>query len=183
MIICTLNDGIYCGSLMIMSKEIDGREVVELVQMGMTLAKIDILLDEVKVAKTEVKDFQQMYQLLEDKNGNIMLNGGVWRGRAIETIKRTFHTILQAGSITETYDQHKKMLINFLEMNKWPEKLEFISVGWVENYDKGIKINVKLTKRNADFIEQRLEIFKTKARIIKECKENTKLGKTIICFI
>ena len=169
MILCTLKDGIYRGNIMVLNKELKGREVVSLVQMALNLAKIDILLDEVKVAKTEVKDHQQIYKLLEDENGNLLLNGGLWKGRALETVKTTFQTILYARNIAETYEQHEKMLKNVLEKCKWSERLEFVSIGWVENFDKTIKINVKLTKRSTDFIEQRLEIFETRTKILKNC--------------
>ena len=106
-----------------------------------------------------------------------MLNGGTWKSRALETVRKTFQLIMQSSKITDSYDQHKEMLMNVLNKNKWVEKLEFVTVGWIENYEKSAKINVKLTKRNSDYITQRLEIFKTKTKILQTCKEFNTQGK------
>ena len=176
MLLCQLKNGIYEGSIMVQNKEINGKEVEEMVQMATNLAKIDICLSEIQTMKVEVKDMAQMYKILEEK-GNTMLNGAVWRGRTMETMRNIFNTILQAGIITDEYENHEKVIKNFLQKNKWNEKMEFVSIGWIEGYEGKIKINFKMTKRNTDFIKQRVEIFNTKAKIIKEYKEKTKSGK------
>ena len=160
-----------------MSKEIDGREVVELTEMGINLMKLDIMLDEIEVARVEVRDYEQVYKILEEERGNPMLNGSLWRGRVMETMKKVFMTIIQAGNITDVYENHVKVVNYFIKSNSWKEKCEFVSVGWVENYEKSIKISARLVKRTSDFIAQRLEIFKTKMAIIDKCKEKQNLGK------
>ena len=180
MILCRERNGIYEGSVMLMSeKEIDGKEPMEIVRMITNLARIDIVLEEIVTARTEVQDYAQMYKILEEKDGNIMMSGSIWRGRAVETVQMIFNTIVQSGNITETYDTHEEVLNNFLENTRWNEKMDFISIGWIENYEGKVKVKFKMTKRNSDFIEQRLELFKTKAKLVTKYKETSNLGKKI----
>ena len=109
-----------------------------------------------------------------------MQNGGIWRGRALETIRNILMNILQASKILEAFEGHRKVLENFLKMNSRTEGQEFVVLSWVESFEKQAKIRVKMTKRSSQFIPQRLEIFKTKMQIIKNCKENEYLGKYIL---
>ena len=177
MIICSLNEGIYEGNLAVTNKEIENREVMEVIQMGICLMKIDVMLEEVQGMRTNTADQALMYKLLEDENNNIMSNGGIWRGRALETIRNILMNILQASKILETFDTHQKVLENFIKMNGKKEGQEFVVIGWVESFEKQVKIKVKMTKRSCEFIPQRLEIFKMKMQIIRSCKENEYLGK------
>ena len=178
MILSREQNGIYEGSIMLTSeKEIDGKEPIEIVRMVTKLAKIDIVLNEVIAAKANVQDYAQMYKILEEKEGNIMMSGNVWRGRTIETVRMIFNTIVQSGNITEAYSTHEEVLNNFLENTAWSEKMDFISIGWIENYEGKVKVKFKMTKRNSDFIDQRLEIFKTKTKLVTKCKETNNLGK------
>ena len=174
MLLCQLKDGIYEGSIMVQNKEINGIEVEGIIQMVTNLAKIDVCLNEIQTMKVEVKDLAQMYKLLEEERGSMMLNGAIWRGRTMETIRKIFNTIIQASSITDAYENHEKVIKSFLRKIKWSEKMEFISVGWVEGYDGKIKVNFKMTKRNTDFIKQRIELFNVKTKIANKYKENTK---------
>ena len=179
MIICSLNDGIYEGSLSVTNKEIENRSVTEVIQLGICLMKIDVMLEETQGIRTNTTDQALMYKLLEDENNNIMQNGGIWRGRALETIRNILMNILQASKILEAFEGHRKVLENFLKMNSKKEGLEFVVISWVESFEKQAKIRVKMTKRSSQYIPQRLEIFKTKMQIIKNCKENEFLGKNI----
>ena len=177
MIICNVTNGIYEGSLSVTNKEIENRDVMEVIQMGICLAKIDVMLEETMGIRTSTSDQAMMYKLLEDQNNNIMENGGMWRGRALETIRNILMNILQASKIIETFDMHQKVLENFLKMNGKKEGLEFVVISWVESFEKQAKIRIKMTKRSCQYIPQRLEIFKTKMQIVKNCKENEYLGK------
>ena len=177
MLICSCNNGMYNGSLLLLNREIENKEVVELVQMLTVLMRIDIMLEEIPVMKANVEDFATVYNLMNEE-GNIMMNGGIWKARAMETIKQIFMTIMQASKIIETYETHQSVLEKFIEENKWIEKQEYVKVGWVETFDRNVKIQVRMTKRTSDFIQQRLEIFKTKVHILKKCKKEHNLGKS-----
>ena len=181
MIICNLQNGIYEGAILVQNSEIEGKEIDEMVQMGLTLMKIDILASEIKVVRTEVKDFAQMYKILEKReNGNIMKNGTIWRSRAITTIKEVLLSVLQASKLTDAFDNHKLVLENFITMNAKNEASEHVGVGWVESFERHIKLRAKLTKRDCNHIQQRIEIFQTKSQILREYKKNTNLGKIFI---
>ena len=145
MIICSVTDGIYEGSLAVTNKEIENREVIEVIQMGICLMKIDVMLEETEGIRTNTTDQALMYKLLEDANNNIMKNGGIWRGRALETIRNILMNILQASKIIESYENHQKVLENFLKMNSKKEGQEFVVIGWVESFEKQAKIKVKMT--------------------------------------
>ena len=175
MLICSVNDGIYEGSLLVMNKEIEGKEVVELIQMVTTLMRIDILIEEVPTTKANTMDYNTVYKMLEEE-GNLMLHGSLWRARAMETIKQIFMTIMTGGKIVETYEAHRSLLKKFIEENMCTERQEFIKIGWVETYEKNVKIQIKMTKRTSDFIRQRMEIFKTKVNIVKKCQKKYELG-------
>ena len=178
MLICTLEDGKYEGSILLLNKEIEDRSVEDIVKMIITLAKVDIILAEVGTIRTEVKDYAQMYKLLENlEMGNILLNGARWKSRTFVVINEVFTNILQAGKLPENFDLHQKVLDNFIKMNKWTEGQEHIGCGWIESYDKHVRAKVKLTKRNQNFINQRMEIFKTKTELVKHCQEREKTGK------
>ena len=178
MLTCKMNDGIYEGAIVVMNKEIEGRNVEEIVQMGITLVKIDIIINEIQVVRIETPDVAQMYKILENnEGGNIMRNGNAWRGRAIKTIKTIFMEIMQASNITETYDNHKKILEDFIKMNAKNERLEHVGIGWAESNEKCVRVHVKMTKRDCNHIKQRIEIFQTKTKILKSCENSTHLGK------
>ena len=158
-----------------MNKEIEGKEVVELIQMVTTLMRTDIFIEEVPTMKANMKDFHTVYKIMEEP-GNLMLHGSLWRARAMETIKQVFMTIMTSGKIIETYETYKDFLEKFISENKCTERQEFVKVGWVESFEKNVKIQVKMTKRSSDFIQQRIEIFKTKVQILKRCQKKYKLG-------
>ena len=67
--------------------------------------------------------------------------------------------------------------IKFIKMNQKNEKQEYIGVGWIESYERNVTIKIKLTKKDCNHIAQRVEIYQTKTKILKECKENKFLGK------
>ena len=149
MLTCEKNDGIYNGAIIVLNKEIDGRDVTEVVQMGINIIKIDILTSEIQVAKPDTPDLAQMYKILEMKDrGNIMKNGTIWRGRTIKTIKAVLLDVLQASNVLEAYETHKNELENFIKMNTKGENMEHVGIGWTVSHDKHIKIHVKLTKRD-----------------------------------
>ena len=179
MLICSNNNGIYNGSILLLNREIENKEVVELVQMLTILMRIDIMLEEVPVMRANVEDLATIYNIMNEE-GNLMMNGNIWKARAMETVKHIFLTIMQASKIIETYETHQQILEKFIEENKWIEKQEYVKVGWVETFDKNVKVQVKMTKRTSDFIKQRMEIFKTKVNILKQCKKKYKLGKPFI---
>ena len=178
MLICTLSDGIYEGSILLVSKEVEDRTVEDIIKMVITMAKVDIILSEVGIIRTTVKDYAQMYKLIENlEAGNLVLNGSVWKSKVFVTVKETFMTVLQSSKIPEMYDQHQKVLDNFVRMNKWSEGQEHIGCGWVEDFNKHVRVKIKFTKRNQKYLEQRLTIFKTKAKIVNECSKNNTNGK------
>ena len=181
MLICTENNGIYEGSVLLLNKEIEDQNVEDVIKMGITLAKVDIILAEVGTIRSEVGDYAQMYRLVENLDaGNILLNGSTWKSKTFVTIKEVFMTIMQAGKLPEMYNNHQKVLDNFVRMNKWTEGQEHIGCAWVESFDKHVRVKVKLTKRNQKYFEQRLNIFKTKTELVKRCNEDNKIGKQIL---
>ena len=182
MLICDNNNGIYNGSIILMNKEIENKEIVELVQMLTTLMRIDIIIEEVPVMRANVEDFATVYNLLAEE-GNLMKNGAIWKARAMETIKHIFTAIMQASKMIETYEVHQNILEKFIEENKWIEKQEYVKVGWVETFDKNVKVQVRMTKRTSDFVQQRMEIFKTKIHLLKKCKNEYKLGKKFRIYL
>ena len=172
MITCTENDGIYEGCLIVQNREIEDRSVTELIQMGITLMKIDIMIHEIKTIRSDCLDQAQMYKILEDsENGNIMKCGAEWRSRAMKTLKLVFLEVVQGSKIIEMYEMHQKVLENFIKMNQKNENQEYIGIGWVEATERNIKIKSKVTKKDCNHIAQRVEIYQTKTRILKECKE------------
>ena len=181
MLICSNNNGMYNGSIILLNREIENKEVVELVQMLTTLMRIDIMIEEIPVMKANIEDLATVYKLMSEE-GNLMMNGSLWKARVMETVKHTFLTIMQASKIIETYEIHQQVLDKFIEENKWIEKQEFVKVGWVETFDKNVKVQVRMTKRTSDFIQQRMEIFKTKVNILKKCKKKHDLGKTNLFY-
>ena len=66
MLICTLSEGIYEGSILLVSKEVEDRTVEDIIKMVITMAKVDIILSEVGTIRTTVKDYAQMYKLIEN---------------------------------------------------------------------------------------------------------------------
>ena len=177
MLICTLSEGIYEGSILLVGKEIEDRDAEEIIKMVITMAKVDIILNEVGTVRIQVKDHAQVYKLIENlEAGNPLLNGSTWRSRVFTTVKETFMTVLQSSKIPETYDLHHKVLDNFVRMNKWCEGQEHIGCGWVENCEKHVRVRIKFTKRRQEFLPQRMKIFKTKMEIIKKCEDNEKIG-------
>ena len=149
MLICNLINGIYESNLLVMNKEIEGKEVTELIQMLITLTHIDIFLEEVPMIRANVRDHHTVYKLLEEE-GNIMKEGRIWRARAAETILKTFQAVMTASKIIDTYELHKEVLEKFIMDNKYDEKQEFIKIGWIETFEKNVKIRVKMTKRTSD---------------------------------
>ena len=181
MFICSENNGSYESNLQIQSREIEDRNVTELVEMGLTLTKIDIMLHEIKTIRSECKDHAQMYKILEDKeNGNIMRCGAIWRSRAMKTLEVTFLEIVQGGKMLEIYEAHQNVLENFIIMNQKNENQEYIGIGWAESKDKVVTIKTKITKKDCNHMEQRVEIYQTKTRILRECKEGDIIGKYFI---
>ena len=178
MLICTLSEGIYNGSILLIGKEIEDRSVEDVIKMVITMAKVDIILAEVGTVRTEVKDHAQIYKLIENlEAGNLLLNGGIWRSRAFATVKETFMTVLQSSRFPDMYDLHHRVLNNFVRMNKWCENQEHIGCGWVENFDKHVRVKIQFTKRKQEFLPQRMKIFKTKLEISKRCNENDTIGE------
>ena len=94
----------------------------------------------------------------------------------MKTIKTILLEIVQGGKMLEIYENHRNVLDNFIKMNQKNEKQEYIGVGWVESYEKSVQIRTKLTKKDCNHIEQRVEIYQTKTKILKECIENKFLG-------
>lgn len=178
MILCDVNNGIYEGSILVQNNEIEEREVTEIVKMGLVLTKVDIMLHEIVTIRSDCVDHAQMYKILEDnKNGNIMKCGTIWRSRAMKTLKIVFLEVVQASRILEVYEAHQNVLTNFIEMNQKNENQEHVGVGWIETFDKHIKIRTKMTKKDCNHIAQRVEIFQTKTKILKNCEEIKHLGE------
>ena len=177
MLICTLSEGIYEGSILLVSKEVEDRTAEDIIKMVITMAKVDIILSEVGTIRTTVKDHAQVYKIIENlEAGNIVLNGSLWKSRAFMTMKEVFMTVLQSSKIPEMYDLHQKVLENFVRMCKWSDNQEHIGCGWIEDFSKHVRVKIKFTKRSQKYLEQRLKIFKTKARIVKKCSENNTEG-------
>lgn len=178
MILCSVENGIYEGSIFVQNGEIEEREVTEIVEMGIVLTKIDIMLHEIVTIRSDCVDHAQIYKILEDKeNGNIMKSGTIWRSRAMKTLKIIFHEVIQASRILEMYETHKNVLTNFIEMNQKNENQEHIGIGWIERFDKHIKVKTKMTKKDCHHIDQRVEIFQTKTKILKNCEGTNHLGE------
>ena len=178
MITCNVDKGIYEGSLLVQNGEIEGREATEMIKMGIVLTKIDIMLHEIVTVRSDCADHAQMYKILEDnKNGNIMKCGTAWRSRAMKTLKLVFLEIVQASKILEVYETHQNVLLNFIQMNQKNENQEYIGIGWIEVYEKHVKIKTKLTKKDCEHIAQRVEIYQTKTKILKNCEEINHLGE------
>ena len=178
MFLTSKSNGIYNSNIHVQNREIEDRDVTDLVKMGIVLTKIDIMSQEIKTIRTECTDQAQMYKILEDKNnGNIMMCGAVWRSRVMKTIKTILLEIVQGGKMLETYENHQDVLENFIKMNQKNESQEYIGIGWVESQEKNVTIRTKLTKKDCNHIEQRVEIYQTKAKILRECKENKFMGK------
>ena len=178
MILCDVNNGIYEGNILVQSGEIEERDVTEIVEMGIVLTKMDIMLHEIVTIRSDCVDHAQMYKILEDKeNGNIMKSGTAWRSRAMKTLKIIFLEVVQASRILEMYEAHKAVFTNFIEMNQKNEGQEHIGIGWIELFDKHIKVKTKMTKKDCNHIAQRVEIFQTKTRILKSCEETSQLGE------
>ena len=94
MFLTSKNDGIYNSNIHVQNREIEEREVTELVRMGIILTKIDIMVQEISTIRTDCTDQAQMYKILENKeNGNIMMCGAIWRSRAMKTIKTILSTL------------------------------------------------------------------------------------------
>lgn len=183
MLLCELKNGIYEGTIKVQNNEVEERNVQNIIKMGIVLMKIDIMIVEVRTVRLEVKDHAQMYKLLEDmENGNIMRCGDIWRGRAMNTIEHIFMNIIQASKILEMYDMHEKVLTNFVQMNQKNEGQEHMSLGWIETFDKHIEVRIKMTKRDCNHIQQRIEICRTKVQILENLNENEKIGKYVIIF-
>ena len=177
MITCFVSNGIYEGCILVQNREIEDRQVTELIQMGLTLTKIDIMIHEIRTVRSDLVDHAQMYKILEETDaGNIMKNGTVWRSRAMKTLQVTFMEVMQASKILEAYENHCTVLNNFIIMNQKNENQEYVGIGWVETFEKCVKIKTKLTKKDCNHIQQRIEIFQTKTKILKECKESEHLG-------
>ena len=66
MLICTLSEGIYEGSILLIGKEIEDRSVEDIIKTVITMAKVDIILSEVGTVRIEVKDHAQVYKLIEN---------------------------------------------------------------------------------------------------------------------
>ena len=148
MFLTSKNDGIYNSNIHVQNREIEEREVTELVRMGIILTKIDIMVQEISTIRTDCTDQAQMYKILEDKeNGNIMMCGAIWRSRAIKTIKTVLLDIVQGGKMLEAYESHQNVLKNFIKMNQKNESQEYIGLGWIESQEKNITIRTKLTKK------------------------------------
>ena len=178
MFICNESNGIYESNIQVQNREIEDRDVTELVTMGIVLTKIDIMVHEIKTIRSDCTDYAQMYKVIEDReSGNIMRCGAVWRSRAMKTLKLVLLEIIQGGNMLEAYETHKNVLENFIQMNQKNEKQEYIGIGWAETYDKNVMIRTKITKKDSNHIDQRVEIYQTKTRILKENKENKNLGK------
>ena len=178
MFICNENNGIYESNIQVQNREIEDRDVTELVTMGIVLTKIDIMVHEINTIRSDCTDHAQINKVLEDKeSGNIMKCGTVWRSRAMKTLKLVFMEVIQGGNMLEAYETHKNVLENFIQMNQKNEKQEYIGIGWAETYDKNVMIRTKITKKDSNHIDQRVEIYQTKTRILKENKENKNLGK------
>ena len=98
----------------------------------------------------------------------------------MNTIEHIFMNIIQASKILEMYDMHEKVLTNFVQMNQKNEGQEHMSLGWIETFDKHIEVRIKMTKRDCNHIQQRIEICRTKVQILENCNENEKIGKYMI---
>lgn len=180
MLICSKKNGIYEGVINVQNNEIESKDVTEMIKMGITLMKIDIMISEIRTVRAEVKDYAQMYKILEDEtNGNIMRAGEIWRGKAMKTVEHTFMSVMQASKIVNEYEMHEKMLTNFVRMNQKNEGQEFMSLGWVESSDKQIEIKMKMTRRDCEHIQQRIEICQTKVQILRKCNENETIGTNL----
>ena len=179
MLITRKDRNVYTTSIKMVNQEVKKQNPKETAEMGLTLAKIDIMISEIDTIRTEPFNQRELYKLIENnEDGNPMSNGAEWRARTMKLIKETFHEILFSSNIPETYSKHEKMLKNVLKENKWTEKMEFVAVGWIETDSQNTWAKSKLTKRSGSNIEARMEIFETKTKIASKCQENTELGKS-----
>ena len=173
-----IND-VYVSSIKFLNQEIDNQNPIDTAEMGIILTKIDIMLEEVFTVKEDPINQNELYRILHENDvGNPMRNGAMWRARVMKLTRNIFEEIMQSSKIPETYENHRKLLENIIKENKWTEEMEFITVGWIETNDKYTWANCKMTKRIGNNLEARMEIFKTKTMIAKECKKKTQLSKS-----
>ena len=178
MIITEVNNGVYTSSIKLLNQELKNQNPIDTIEMGITLTRIDILIEETPTVKEDPINQNELYRLIEEGDkGNPMRNGAAWRARVMKLTKDIFNEIMQSSKIPETYKQHSKLLQNIIKENKWTEAMEFVTVGWVETNDKNAWVNCKMTKRMGGNFEARMKIFQTKMKIAKECKRKTKLSK------
>ena len=184
MLITEENNGVYASSIKLMNNELENQNPIDTIEMGLTLTKIDILVEEIQTVREEPINQNDLYKLIEEGDkGNPMQNGAMWRARVMKLTKDVFYEIMHSSKIPETYKQHSRMLQNVIKENKWTESMEFVAVGWVETNEKYAWVCNKMTKRMGGNFEARMEIFKTKTKVLNECKKKTKLSKNITKFI
>ena len=183
MLITEKEKEVYTSCIKLTNQEINNQNPIDTVEMGLTLTKIDILIEEIDTVRDDPINQNDLYNIIErGDEGNPMQNGAAWRARVMKLTKDLFREILQSSRIPENYLKHKKVLQNIIKENKWTEKMEFIAIGWVESNDQHVWVHSKMTKRVGFNWEAKMEIFQTKTRIANECKKRTKLGKKIYLF-
>ena len=184
MIITDKNKEVYTSCIKLTNQEINNQNPIDTIEMGLTLTKIDIYIEEIETVREDPINQNDLYKIIESgSEGNPMQNGAGWRARVMKLTKDIFYEIIQSSKIPENYQKHKKLLRNIIKENKWTEKLEFIAVGWVETDNQHAWVHSKMTKRTGFNYDAKMEIFQTKTRITNECKRKTNLGKRIKEFI
>ena len=184
MIITEVNNGVYKSCIKLVNQEVNNQNPIDTIDMGITLTKIDIYVEEISTVRDVPTNQNELYKILENGDeGNPMQNGAIWRARVMKLTKDLFNEIIQSSKIPETYMKHRKVLKNIIKENKWTESMEFISVGWVETNNQNSWVHSKMTKRAGCNFEAKLEIFQTKTTIAKKCKKETKMSKLLKLYL
>ena len=178
MIITDEEKGVYTSCIKLTNQEVKNQNPIDTIEMGMTLTKIDIYIEEIKTVRDAPTNQNEIYKIIENgEEGNPMQNGAIWRARVMKLTKDIFNEIIQSSKIPENYEKHKKMLQNIIKENKWTERMEFVAVGWVETDEQNVWVHSKMAKQAGCNLNAKLEIFQTKTMIAKRCKKKTKMSK------
>ena len=123
MLITEKEKEVYTSCIKLTNQEINNQNPIDTVEMGLTLTKIDILIEEIDTVRDDPINQNDLYNIIErGDEGNPMQNGAAWRARVMKLTKDLFREILQSSRIPENYLKHKKVLQNIIKENKWTER-------------------------------------------------------------
>ena len=184
MILTEEKGGLYVANMRMLNREIEGMNPVDVAKMMINLTRLDIMIEEIKTVREDRYDMNEVYRMLNNnEEGNPMRHGARWRARVMMVVKEIFNRILHAGNVTDMYNNHRRVIENFIKENRWTEDQELIGIGWVETTTNYTYARSKLTKRQGQNFHLRLEIFETKKQLIQKVRKDAEIGKKINLFI